>query len=51
MKLHEFPINNGIRSTYENLHKELLYTDEQQNFDEAINAFMKTSNILENIGE
>ena len=44
-------LNDGIRSTYENLHKELLYTDEQQNFDEAINAFLKISNILENIGE
>ena len=44
-------LNDSIRSTYENLHKELLYTDEQQNFDDAINTFSEISNILENIGE
>lgn len=44
-------LNDEIRSTYENLHKELLYTDEQQNFDDAMNAFYRIGNILENIGE
>ncbi|MBR6509655.1 MAG: nucleotidyl transferase AbiEii/AbiGii toxin family protein [Clostridia bacterium] len=44
-------LNDEVRSTYENLHKELLYTDEQQNFDDAMNAFSKISDILRNISE
>lgn len=44
-------LDDEVRSTYENLHKELLYTDEQQNFDDAISAFSEISKILKNIGE
>lgn len=40
-----------VRSTYENLHKELLYTDEQQSFEDALNAFSQISEILNGIGE
>ncbi len=44
-------LNEKVRSIYENLHKELLYTDEQQNFDDAINAFEKINEILKEINE
>lgn len=44
-------LDDEIRATYENLHKELLYTDKQQNFDDAIIAFSEIDNILKNIGE
>lgn len=40
-----------IRKTYESLHKELLYTDIQQNFDDALNAFTEIDKILKNLGE
>lgn len=44
-------LDEQVRSTYDNLHKDLLYTDEQQNFDDALNAFSKINDILEYIGE
>ena len=44
-------LNEQVRETYENLHKELLYTDEQQNFDDAISVFFEINNILKDIGE
>lgn len=44
-------LNDQVRSTYENLHKELLYTDEQQSFDDALSAFFQISEILNGIGE
>ena len=44
-------LNDQVRSIYENLHKELLYTDEQQSFDDALSAFSKISEILNGIGE
>ncbi len=44
-------LSDQVCSTYENLHKDLLYTDEQQNFDDALNAFSKINDILECIGE
>lgn len=44
-------LDEQVRSTYENLHKDLLYTDEQQSFDDALNAFSKINDILEYIGE
>ena len=44
-------LNDQVRSTYENLHKELLYTDEQQNFDDALSAFSQISEMLKNICE
>ena len=44
-------LSEQVCTTYENLHKELLYTDEQQDFDDAISAFAKISEILKSIGE
>ena len=44
-------LNAQVKSTYENLHKELLYTDEQQNFDDAMNAFAEINEILKDINE
>ncbi len=40
-----------VRSIYENLHKDLLYTDEQQSLDEAIDTFAKINELLKSIGE
>ncbi len=47
----KYHLNEQIRSIYENLHKDLLYTDEQQNFDEAIDTFDKINELLKSIGE
>ena len=44
-------LDEQVRSTYENLHKDLLYTDEQQSFDDALDAFSEINNILEFVGE
>lgn len=44
-------LNGRVRSTYENLHKELLYTDKQQSFDDALGAFTEINEILKDIGE
>lgn len=41
----------GIRSTYENLHQTLLYTNEKQNFDVAITTFQEINELLLSIGE
>lgn len=54
--LYNFPawqqhFDAGIRSTYENLHQTLLYTDEKQNFDMAITTFQKINELLLAIGE
>lgn len=40
-----------IRNIYENLHKELLYTDEKQNFEDALKVFGKVDVRLKEIGE
>lgn len=40
-----------VRLVYESLHKELLYTDEKQSFDDALSAFEKINEILKNINE
>ncbi len=40
-----------MRSIYENLHKDLLYTDEQQNFNDALNAFSEINKMLSGIDE
>lgn len=40
-----------VKKAYENLHKELLYTDTQQNFDDALNTFTEINKILKDIGE
>ncbi|MBR5923180.1 MAG: nucleotidyl transferase AbiEii/AbiGii toxin family protein [Clostridia bacterium] len=44
-------LDDKVRTEYENLHKDLLYTDEKQSFDDAIKAFESMSRILESIGE
>ena len=44
-------LDEQVRSVYENLHKELLYTDEQQNFDDALATFSEISNVLKGVGE
>lgn len=44
-------LNSTIRSRYETLHKDLLYTDVKQNFEDAINTFSKINEILEEINE
>ena len=43
--------DDSIRAIYENLHNELLYTDERQNFDDALDCFEKLDGIFKNIGE
>ena len=40
-----------VRAIYESMHNDLLYTDEKQNFDEAIEAFAEINKILAAIGE
>ena len=40
-----------IKDIYENLHKDLLYTNEKQNFEDAINTFAEISGILKEIEE
>ena len=40
-----------IRLRYETLHKDLLYTDEQQKFDDALHAFSDISKIFADICE
>ena len=44
-------LNSQIRSRYETLHKDLLYTDEQQKFDDALYAFSEINKIFTEIGE
>lgn len=41
----------SIKDRYESLHKDLLYTDEKQNLDDAIEVFNKLTEIFRNIGE
>lgn len=44
-------LNQQIRTTYESLHEELLYTDEKQCFDDALSAFEEIDEILKGIDE
>lgn len=55
MKLHEYQIEfndlismftNEIRLRYETLHKDLLYNDEQQCFEEVLKTFKAIDNIF-----
>ena len=39
------------KDTYEHLHEDLLYTDEKQNFDEAVSVFEQINELLTQIGE
>ena len=43
--------DSAIRSTYESLHTTLLYTDEKQDFDVAVNTFKQINGRLTEIGE
>ena len=43
--------NDEIRGLYENLHKTLLFTNDVQSFNEAINTFSEIDKILKSIGE
>lgn len=40
-----------IENVYENLHKDLLYTDEKQKFEDALSVFEKIDVRLKEIGE
>ena len=42
---------NDIKYIYENLHKDLLYTNSKQNFEDALTAFTEINNILKSIDE
>ena len=44
-------LTKQIRAIYENLHNELLYTDEKQSFDEALRVFTEINDIFNSIGE
>jgi hypothetical protein len=44
-------LTSQIRSRYETLHKDLLYTDEQQDFDDALLVFEKINNIFAEMDE
>ena len=44
-------LTDRVRSIYGSLHKELLYTDEKQNFDDALSAFSEINKILKSINE
>lgn len=43
--------DNTARNNYEQLHKELLYTDEKQDFNEAITVFKEINALAKEIGE
>ena len=40
-----------VKAIYESMHNDLLYTDEKQNFDEAVETFAEINKIFEGIGE
>ena len=44
-------LTSQICSRYETLHKDLLYTDEQQNFEDALLVFEKVNKIFMEIDE
>lgn len=39
------------KDPYEHLHEDLLYTDERQNFDDAVSVFEQIDELLRQIGE
>ena len=43
--------NDEIRSRYETLHEDLLYTSDRQSFKKAIQAFEFISQLFASIGE
>jgi predicted nucleotidyltransferase component of viral defense system len=44
-------LDGSIKANYETLHNNLLYTNEKQNFSEALETFEKISNLLAEIKE
>lgn len=40
-----------VKDTYESLHKNLLYTEEQQDFNEAVSVFKQLDDIFKTLGE
>lgn len=54
--LFDFPswesyFDNQIRARYERLHEDLLYTNEKQNFIDAVNTFKKLNQVFVSINE
>ncbi len=47
----EHYLNIDVAKIYENMHKDLLYTNEKQDMDEAIETLRKISNIFKEIEE
>ncbi len=44
-------LGDSVQVRYENLHKDLLYTNKKQDFSEAIDTFQKISDCFKGIGE
>lgn len=44
-------MDGAVRSNYESLHKTLLYTDEPQDFDAAMETFVRIDKLFQKIGE
>ena len=44
-------LNDAIKNRYESLHKDLLFTDEMQDFNRAIETFQRIDEIFKDIGE
>ena len=56
LSAYDFPsweqyFDNSVRTRYEKLHEDLLYTNEKQYFDKAIVAFRNISKLFSEIGE
>lgn len=51
IKAEEHLLNENIKSIYEDLHNTLLYTNEKQNFNEAIKTLRVIDKILKEIEE
>lgn len=47
----EICFDESIRDNYEKLHETLLYTDEKQNFDDAVTIFKEISQIFDELQE
>jgi predicted nucleotidyltransferase component of viral defense system len=47
----KYKFDKQIRSRYETLHEDLLYTDQKQSFDEVFNVFDSIDEIFRNINE
>lgn len=47
----KYRFDSTVRSNYEHLHEELLYTDKKQDFNEAITVFEEINRLAQEIGE